>query len=482
MATLLERVKAGLNVYRNGYPRTFAVEQKQAPFIWPEFSRGRAQWRLVNIEAYLEEGFSQNSLVYSAVMYKGRASASAPLRAYKGDPDNPEKLEPEHPLSKLVQRPNPSQSWREFQQAQTIYLNLTGDAFTYIDRKGSVAGVPSALYSMNPQRIFIVPEKGKKSVVGYVYVPENASNFEGIPIAPQDMMHVKLPNPLDSLDGLGYGLSPLSSAARSADVDNTITEFLQVFFERGAVNTGLITTDISLDDAMLARIRLRWNEIYGGFKRWGENNIGVLDSGSKYENIMLPFDQMGFETQDERNEARILGPFGVPGILIMSRLGVKASTLANFEQARQQFWEDTMRPELLLHEDEYSYYLQSDDGGFVAFDFSDVPAFQKDAPQLVTAWATLFDRGYTRNAAAEAVGLTVAEMPDGDVQYMPMTLMPIGQSAPVAPTTSEEIENAEEDTRAQAAMQLAFELKRANDLLEMTAKNGHKPKVKNAVS
>jgi HK97 family phage portal protein len=405
---------------------------------------------MVNVQAFIKEGFTQNSLVYAAVMYKARSSSSAPLRAYEGDPDNPTLLKPNHPLAKLCQRPNPNQSWREFQQAQTIFLNLTGDAFTYLDRKNAVAGVPSALYVLNPQRVYIVPDATKRGVIGYVYVPEGRAMSDGTAMLPRDIMHVKLSNPLDRLDGLGYGLSPLSSAARPTDLDNIITEFLHIFFERGAVNTGLLTFDMPLDDHTLARIRDRWAEIYGGYEKWGKNNIGVLDQGGKYQAIQMPFKEMGFEVQDERNESRILGPFGVPPILIGSRSGLLHSTYSNYETARTAFWQDVMQPEMMLHEDEYTYYLQSDDGGFVAFDFSDVPALQQNIPVLVTAWATLFTNGYSRNAAAQTVGLDIEEMPDGDVQYMPMNLMPVGASAPEVPALSSGMENADEDTRQKA--------------------------------
>ena len=87
----------------------------------------------------------------------------------------------------------------------------------------------------------------ERGIMGYLYIPEGKSHREGIPMLAKDVGHVKLPNPGDPLEGLGYGLSPISPLARSADVDNMITSFLKLFFERGAIVPGLLKFNIKLD-------------------------------------------------------------------------------------------------------------------------------------------------------------------------------------------------------------------------------------------
>lgn len=449
MTTIIDRAKLALRVYRQGLP----MSRKAYPMAWPEFRVNQAQWHLVDLATYIGEGFNLNTLIYSAIMYKAKAMSSIPLRAYTGDVDRPDLLPENDPLAMLCARPNTYQSWREFQMLQEVWLNLTGNAFTFFNRQadGIVSMVP-----LNPLRVYIVPGT-RGSIKGYLYVPENVPMTDGIPLLAEDVSHVKFPNPGDNLDGEGYGLSPLSPMARSVDVDNSITDFLKVFFQRGTMVAGLLTWDIPLTDRDIDRVQERWQEKYGGYENW--TAPGILDQGGKYQRLGYTFDEMGFETLDERNETRILGPFGVPPILLGTRVGLARSTYSNYDQAYTAFWQDTMLHEAKLFEDDYQYYLK-DGNKFVAFDFSDVPAFQQDIPTIVQAWRGLVEYGIPKNMAAEITGLAIGDLPDGDVSYMPLSLVPIedaqaqrtanaeAQAQARHPDQSEQQgENAEEDER-----------------------------------
>jgi len=457
--SIIDRAKLALRVYREGIPARHSY--KSNPIVFPEWKLNQPQWHLVDLDAYIREGFNMNTLIYSAIMYKAKAMSSVPLRAYSGDLDNPDLLPETHPLAKLCARPNPSQSWREYAMLQEVWLNLTGNAFGYFDRPARGA-FPTQMIPLNPLRVYILPGDNG-SIKGYWYVPDGKTMTEGTPLLPKDISHVKFPNPGDSLDGQGYGLSPLSPLAKSADVDNSITDFLKMFFDSGTMISGLLQFDMPLTPEQVGRVRERWKEIYGGHTNWDE--IGVLDQGGKYQRLGYTFDEMGFETLDERNETRILGPFGVPPILIGSRIGLARSTYSNYDQAYQMFWQDTLLHECKLFEDDYQYYL-SDGSAFPALDFSDVPAFQQDIPNMVTAWRGLVEYGVPKTMAANVVGLQLGDLPDGDVQYMPLNLVPISeaeetreaqteaqQPEPSEPEPAEEMpeegapENATEDER-----------------------------------
>lgn len=446
---LTNRLRAATSVFRYGYPRQYP--QKASPLIWPDFRNEQPQWHAVDIQGYVEEGFNLNSLIYSAVMYKARASIIAPLRAYTGDPQKPELLPVDHPLAKLVARPNPHQSWPEFQGQNIVYENLAGNVYIYMDRDRN--GDVIAMYSLRPDRVFIIPGKQRingvlqSTILGYLYVPEGRSKWlewdkaeqrralnEGLafPIVAQDMMHVKLPNPGDPLEGMGYGMSPVSPGAQSADVDNSVTRFLKLFFDRGVMLTGVLQFDVPIEDNTLSRIRHRWREIYGGFENW---DIGVLDQGAKYQRVGLTFEEMGFDGIDERNESRILGPFGVPPILIGTRVGLQRSTFSNAKEAREAFWEDTFLPENGLFERDYQYYLQTADGGFVAFDYSNVPALAPGRKDRVDALKEGYNLGAVlKSEYRAALGLTVQDA--DNVYSVPIGRMelPAGRTS-IAPTT-----------------------------------------------
>ncbi len=393
--------------------------------LWPDRYDGLPQWSMIGLDSYINKGFQQNSIVNSAVMYKVRAARTAPLRAYVGTLDTPELAPRDHPLAMLCARPNPDMSADEFHDLNTVFFNLAGSVYIYLERPNENA-LPTAMYTFRPDRMRIIPDKGNR-IKGYVYIPEGGNIQDAIPILPADMMHVKNPNPGDKLGGLGDGLSPLKASAQSIDVDNSVTAYLKRFFERGTMFQGILKLNMPLDDAQIARLKERWKQQYGGVENWDE--IGILDQFGEYQRISPTFDEMGFESIDERNETRTLGPLGVPPILIGARVGLKHATYANFEAARKLFWEDTFWPDLLIFEHEYQYYLVSDDGAFVMFDLSRVPALRKDIPKLTRAALDLWNAGVPIEIACKTVGLPMMAFPGSLVSYI--SGQPVGQ-APAA--------------------------------------------------
>lgn len=426
--SLMTRARIAFNVFRDGYPRAL----KQSPFIWPAMREGHPQWQITDFGSYITEGFQLNTLIYSAIMYKVRSSYYAPLRAYSGDEDHPEVQPLDHPLAALAHRPNSYQSGAQFMGANTVFLNISGNSYVMLDRPKAGA-LPSAMYPLRPDRVWIIPSD--RSIKGYLYVPEGKSPRDGVPILPEDMIHIRLPNPGDPLEGMGYGLSPFAAMSRSADVDNAVTNYLKLFFQRGTAMNVYLKFDVPMDDATISQVKHRFQEIYGGYEKWSD--VGVIDQGGEIKQFGQNFKEMGFEAIDDRNESRVLGPFGVPGILIGTRLGVNRAINANAKELRQMFWEDTMLPELGLHEAEYQYYLRSDDGAYVMFDTSKVPALRKDIAQTVNAYVALFNTGVPRGTASSTVGLELGSLPDDDVSYMPLGMIPMGVKKPTATVIDE---------------------------------------------
>lgn len=432
MPTFAERIKHALHVFRHGYPseelrlaRRFPQHTRAAPYRWPDYIVDNPA--LADIDAYYDswvnEGYEGNSLIYSALMYKMRSVTQAPMRAYLADG---KLAPPEHPLAQLAARPNPYMSGKQFMMYGTGYLSLAGNFYYMLDR--DTDGSVTALWPMRPDRVKILAKMSGPTaeLVGYLYVPQGKGARGGIPMLHQDVGHVRLPNLKDPLEGLGAGTSPILPLAMSGDVDNAISRYLREFFKRGTMLAGVLTFDFELDDEQVARVKQRWQEQYGGVENWDE--IGVLDVNAKYQQLGMGFNEMGFEALDERTEGRILGPFGVPPILVGSRMGLMRSTYSNYKEARAAFWEDTMLFEIGLHEDEMRHYVQTDDGAYIKADHSDVPALQRNTSELVQSWAALMDRGVPSATAAETVGLDLPAYAGDQVGFIPAGWQPFSTS------------------------------------------------------
>jgi len=408
---IVQRARRAIGRLR-GVPRLLT---KSAPYVW-NYVKDAPVWHLLDFLTYAREGFKRNALIYSAIMYKVRAVARTRLRPYTGERDERELVRDGHPLAELLRRPNEHQSWLEFEGQLIVYLNLSGNAYVYIDRDGG--GGIVGLYPLRPDRVLIVP--GERDIRGYLYIPMGLTKDNGVPLVKEDVMHVKFPNPDDDFEGMGYGLSPLSASASAGDIDNDITKFLKLFMERGAVPPGVLKFETLMDQDQVDEARVRWRERYGGVDNWAD--VAVLDQGGSYQQLSMNFKDMGFDVLDERTEARILGPFGVPAILLDTRIAMRNSTYANKQEARRAFWEDTMMYELSLFDEEYAHYL-NDDVVWVERDYSKVPALQKNIPELVTAAVNLWSTGVPIDQAAQTVGLPLNEVP---ALYRPANILLMG--------------------------------------------------------
>ena len=440
---LIDRIKSrNTQTYRGGQ-----IEHKRSSFLlWPEWHNDKPYaWRATAVRKYAEEGFSANALIYSAIMFKARAQMGAPLRAYTGSYQQPELLPPDHPLAQLIARPNSHQSWVEFHALNTVYFNLAGNAFIWLDRPNRTA-LPTRMLSLRPDRVYAIPSrKNKREIIGYLFVPEGSAVKDGIPMLPEDVMNPKLPNPLDPFEGMGPGLSPLACLAEAADVDNSITRYLKMFFERGTMVSGILKFDTPLEPDDVAEIKERWRQQHGGIENWTE--IGVLDQGGDYQRVGMTLNEMNFAEIDRRNEARLTMPFGVNGILLGTEFGKERSIQANLKIAEEQFWRGTFKPEMTLFEEEFRYYLQSDDA-FVKFDYSAIPALKQIENWPI--WVQMVRSGIPKAMAASLLGLDLPALEDGDVIYMTPDMIPVGAQQPVAEQTEDGAPEATEDAGAKS--------------------------------
>lgn len=398
-----QRARMAVNFILN---KPILTESKKTPYVNVGNYSFYPQRSLVDYETYYREGYSENSLIYSAITYKAKSITQAKLTAYEyiDEKDNYKPLGREHDLQRLLDKPNQYQSGDAFQSLQNIFFNLTGNAFTYLERsKGQVV----KLWPLNPAWVYIIPDKNGE-ILGYEYKPIYTGD-NPIPIEPQNMAHWKLPNPNDPLSGLGFGMSPIMALSSYADVDNMITRFLNIFFKNGSMPTGILKfKDIPLDDKEIENIRSKWKEIYGGYGNWSD--IGILDQYGEYQRIGLTFQEMDFSNLDKRSETRILSALGVPLELLPSISGLTGSTYNNKAEARAMFWQDTMMYEMEVVEQEIGRFVNDEQQKiFVQWDKSNVWALKGDVEKQVKSALTLYQMNMPPKIAFKTVGLEVED-------------------------------------------------------------------------
>jgi len=182
---------------------------------------GRPVWTARNHAALAREGFAGNAVGYRCVRMIAEAAASLPWLAYEGDAERDD-----HPLLRLLRRPNPAQSGRDLMESFYGFLETSGNGYL---EAVSIDGELRELHALRPDRMRAVPSP-QGWPESYEYSVNGASlrfHQEG-KVSP--ILHLRLFNPLDD----HYGLSPLEAAQKAIDTHNAAGTWNKAMLDNGA--------------------------------------------------------------------------------------------------------------------------------------------------------------------------------------------------------------------------------------------------------
>lgn len=290
---------------------------------------GRPVWPMRDPAAFAREGYARNAIAYRCVRLIAEAAASAPLKV---GPDN-------HPLARLLARPNPEQTGVELMEAFFGHLQVAGNA--YLEAASIGADAPSELYVLRPDRMSVIPGADGWPVGWEHRVGAQVRRFERDPInndAP--ILHLKLFNPSDDW----YGLSPMEAAAFSIDIHNAGGAWNKALIDNAARPSGalIFTGDGGADrlsEEQYRRLKQELEDMHLGAANAGRPLL--LDGGLEWRPMSLSPADMDF-TQARYSAARDIAlAFGVPPML----LGIPGdNTYSNYREANLAFWRQTALP------------------------------------------------------------------------------------------------------------------------------------------
>lgn len=277
---------------------------------------------------WAQAGYSRNELVFACIFEKMTTTAEAPLKVFsksKGDAlDN-------HALRQLIERPNPLQMEADLWEMVVLHLDIAGNAFVEIIRDR--LGRPVELWPIRPDRIRIVPVD--RAGISHVFLIRVGQAFRVV--EPQNMVHVKYPNPTSDL----VGQPPMRSSVRAVALDNEATDFVKALLQNHATPGLWIEAGQKMDKTVAQRVKDEWKESFGGSNR-GEP--AVLQTGMQVHQLGLSLRDLEFPDLRTISESRICMSFGVPPALISAKVGLDRNTFTNYPEARKSFWEETVIP------------------------------------------------------------------------------------------------------------------------------------------
>ncbi|HEY9818350.1 MAG TPA: phage portal protein, partial [Candidatus Obscuribacterales bacterium] len=320
---------------------------------------------------YAREGYQKNVVAYQAINKTADAVAAIPwiVRRANGDELT------DHPLLRLIQRPNPMQSGSEFMRSLVGFYRISGNG--YMERV-MVGSQPREIYSLRSDRMTIKPSNtgmpaGYRYQVGSEFATWEADNRTGL----SDIRHLKAFNPLDDW----YGMSPLMAGAYAVDQHNESMQWMQSLLQNGAAPSGAMElAEGSLTDDQFNRLKAEIDEKYAGSQNAGRPML--LEGGLKWTQMGLsPVDVAIIETKYSAARDVSLA-LGVPPLL----LNIPGdSTYSNYKEARLAFYEETVIPLVHYIRDELNAWLSPlFDGVELDIDLDKIPAIAEKRLELWT--------------------------------------------------------------------------------------------------
>jgi HK97 family phage portal protein len=358
-----------------------AVKSVTLPETQPDWKLFSRKDRLWDNAVALLEGYNASAVVYTCVEKRATLTSSVPWYAATKNADGEtEKLPDTHPLNKLIETPNPDQSWLELMHCMSQALDLSGNGYASIIR-GGVRGLPIALWPLSPSYMKI--KAGREKLVDWYEYEQSGFKKR---VESEDMVQLRLPNPNDPI----FGMPVLMAAGRATDIDRESGNWQKASLQNRSAGDLHIEVPDGTQPEDVKAIQDSVMEKMSG----PANARKPYVTSGKITNLNPTAQEMDFVNSRKAVWAEICAVFG----LSMSDLGFTESVnLANAEAMAKQLWKNTIIPRLELIKRQLNNQLAKDFGENVCFEYdtSKVDALQENYTELLTNAEKLWRMGFS---------------------------------------------------------------------------------------
>lgn len=361
-----------------------------------------------DLESYIENGLLGNSTVYTILAIKSRKFASVPRFAYevkdskafkrfkclsrditpKGlyaleKAQNDAMREIEHPVIKLLDKPNKYQSGSAYLEQYSTFKFASGFGASYINTGLNDNGEPLELEVLPSQHINIVPDGTLNGIASFKLVMNKI-----VDLPAEKVMYWAYPNyNYDSLGSHLYGLSPIKAALKDIGASNAGKTAQENMFKHQGAKGAIYdkTGESNFDQAEQTRARIDEiinNNAEAGKLTFLNGDMGLLQFGMSSGDLEL-IKALGMT----KNE--LCNIWQVPPVL----LSPDYSTYNNIENARKDFVTNSIWPECVSFDGLVNSRIipkyGKDKTIIVSSDISALPEMQDDMKQMAEIFSSL---------------------------------------------------------------------------------------------
>jgi HK97 family phage portal protein len=301
-----------------------------------------------------------------------------------------------HPLLDLLDKPNNEEVKSDALYILNSHRKLAGDAFWLKVRTGRQV---TSLRHLQPDKVELHLRTPSPEDPTAIENYEYKDVIDGVEIkviyAPEDIIHIKKPNPDNQFRGLGV----VEAMSETIDVDNLTNEVTKNFFKKGAITNFVLSTDAKITPDQLKRLRAELRQDYSGPANAYKTMI--LGGGLKPEKIAFSNKDMEFLGQLEWYRDKIMSGFGNT----LASLGMLDDVnRATHESAMIEWKRVTCKPDMEAIVNALNEYLVPEFGDNLLLGYTDpIPEDREDQRAEATE---LYSAGIiTLNESREVVGL-----------------------------------------------------------------------------
>lgn len=346
-----------------------------------------------NLTQLIDEGFKMNVDVFSVVNWTAENAANIPICVEMETGGVWDKV-PNHPLQKLINKPNPYQSGLEFMHQVYGFYQTTGNSFVYGNRQeaGINKGQTQELFIMPSQYTDIRTGGWMNPIKGYSL---NLQGGESHIFPFEDVLHMKALS-LDFGSGQQFwGMSPLRAGLMTLDRSNSNYRAAATAYKTMGMS-GILSTEKDefepiLSDEQQAQAQRRLDDDYMGVFNSGKTM--VTNAKVEYTKLGLSPVDLGL-LQDKKATLRdICNIYKVSSIIFNDN---ENSSYNNASEAIKRAYSDAIKPLVDRYTQELNEWLAPSYGDNIRIvaDYSQVTPLQANYKEL-SEWITKLIDGKT---------------------------------------------------------------------------------------
>ena len=467
MASFLQRLRKGLKAFNSQ-----GTNEAYNKFIYNFLGNNTISNNEYN-EDYIEKGYAYNPTIFSLIQLISKSAVTVPYSIYKKVDEgamkeykaltsnnlNEESVlkakllrkhtleEVEHTaLGKLLERPNPAQSWAVFLEEMIGFGKLTGNRYIYgiSPDNGENKNIYYQLYNL-PAHLIEIKSDGIFKPVSKYTMMYNDNKYN---LTAEEVLHIADFNPDYSSNGSHlYGQSPIQAGMRVLTTSNEAVETNLKFLHNQSARGMLTPDDDQLTPTQAQQMKDAFRRNFQGSK--SANDVMITGKKFSWTNFGLSSSDLQLLESYNATIKDLCNLYGVPVQLLNN---TESTTMDNYRTARKVLFTNAVIPELNKIRDEFNRWLVPLFGEdlYFDFDYSAVPELMPEQEKLVDTLSKSF--WLTANEKRMAQGYGVDEdNPVMNEYLVPSNFIPISDldmgisNDSVFPETEEREEIVEEE-------------------------------------